>query len=170
MLIEDNLILYKEMGYIVIKIYFLWNCVNTYSLPTAVYSETEVFGGRIQGWVSNVWLDLSFVEGLGKEWLDTLDICCSGSSNVDFLKEEGIFMIDVKAVLKSRILMSWHLYKVLHQWIFRDCKRLSYDDVIPLRKEGKCKLNKVDTSCLINFINTEKIDDNSISGGIRNLR
>lgn len=114
MLVQYDLILHEEMRDIVIEVNFLWNCVYSDCLPATVYGEAEILWWRVQGWVTYVWLDLSFVKGLWQEWLNTLNICCCRPSYADFFEEERIFVVDVKAVLESWVFMSRDLYEILY--------------------------------------------------------
>jgi hypothetical protein len=78
-------------------------------------------------------------------------------------------MEDVKAMLKGRILLPRNLNEIFNERVLGDSKWLCDDDVIPIIEERECKLNEIETSRLIDFINTKQIDDNSISSLIWDL-
>jgi hypothetical protein len=78
-------------------------------------------------------------------------------------------MEDVKAMLKGRIFLSRNLNEIFNERVLGDSKWLCDDDIIPIIEERECKLNEIETSRLIDFINTEQIDDNSISSLIWDL-
>ena len=78
-------------------------------------------------------------------------------------------MEDVKAMLKGRILLPRNLNKIFDKRVLGNSKWLCNDDIIPIIKERECKLDKIETSRLIDFINTKQIDDNSISSLIWDL-
>lgn len=78
-------------------------------------------------------------------------------------------MEDVKAMLKGRILLPRNLNEIFYQRVLGDSKWLCDDDIIPIIEERECKLNEIETSRLIDFINTKQIDDNSISSLIWDL-
>lgn len=48
MLIQNDLVLHKEVRNVVIQIDSLGNCIDTYHFSTARDSETEVLGRRIE--------------------------------------------------------------------------------------------------------------------------
>lgn len=79
-------------------------------------------------------------------------------------------MINVETVLEGRIFMPWHLDEVLHKGVFRHCEGLSDDDVISFREKRECELNEIQASRFVNLINAEKIDDDCVSGCIRDFR
>ena len=78
-------------------------------------------------------------------------------------------MEDVKAMLKGRILLPRNLNEIFNERVLGDSKWLCDDDVIPIIEKRECKLNEIETSRLIDFINTKQIDDNSISSLIWDL-
>lgn len=78
-------------------------------------------------------------------------------------------MEDVKAMLKGRIFLPRNLNEIFNERVLGDSKWLCDDDIIPIIEERECKLNEIETSRLIDFINTEQIDDNSISSLIWDL-
>ena len=78
-------------------------------------------------------------------------------------------MEDVKAMLKGRIFLPRNLNEIFNERVLGDSKWLCDDDVIPIIEERECKINEIETSRLIDFINTKQIDDNSISSLIWNL-
>lgn len=78
-------------------------------------------------------------------------------------------MEDVKTMLKGRILLPRNLNEIFNERVLGDSKWLCDDDIIPIIEERECKLNEIETSRLIDFINTEQIDDNSISSLIWDL-
>lgn len=78
-------------------------------------------------------------------------------------------MEDVKTMLKGRIFLPRNLNEIFNERVLGDSKWLCDDDIIPIIEERECKLNEIETSRLIDFINTEQIDDNSISSLIWDL-
>lgn len=64
-------------------------------------------------------------------------------------------MVDIQAMLKCGIFVSWDLYEVLDKRVFRHCEWLCDDDVVPIREERKGELNEVQTASFVYLIDAE---------------
>ena len=169
-LIQDYVVLNKEMRHIIIQVHILRYRIQSNQLRSTLHCERVVLRWCFRDWLPEVLLYIFWVQKFLNQILSSVKICDVCSSDLYIFSEQRVFVVDVQTVFKCGVLFLRHLDELFDERTLRNCEWLSDDNVVALREQGESIFNKLQTPSFEDFIDAEKIDDNSVVTLVRDIR